>query len=245
MDQQVFQHGPFARAQVDGQQLSLALIVLRRLARAGAAACRVQLDGTEAEDGRCGCLRAAQQRAQPGQQFGKLEGLDHVVVGALVQALHAVLQRIARRQDQHGHGRALDGAAAQAACELQPVDARQADVDHGQVEGFLGQHLQGALGTADPVHGIPRIGQPQLDAAGHHHIVFHKKQTHIKPKKQKPPKGGLQQTGPGRQTTPGPCTMVTRTAKSAPSGLNGCGSWCRRPGRSGFPAAWHAARGHR
>src|SRR5256885_2882254 len=33
VDQQVFQHGPFAWAQVDGQQLSLAFIVLRRLAR--------------------------------------------------------------------------------------------------------------------------------------------------------------------------------------------------------------------
>ena len=46
---------------------------------------------------------AAQQRAHPRQQLLALEGLDEVVVGAGVEALHARLQRVAGGEDQDRH----------------------------------------------------------------------------------------------------------------------------------------------
>jgi hypothetical protein len=138
---------------------------------AGAPVGRVQLDRAEGQGGAGGGLRAAQQRAQARQQLGQLEGLDHVVVGAQVQALHAVVQRVARGEDQHRH--VLAGhLAAQAPRELQAVHVGQADVDDGGVEHLGAQHFLGPLAAADPVDRIAGVGQPQLDAAGHHHVVF-------------------------------------------------------------------------
>ena len=40
------------------------------------------------------------------------------------------------------------------------------------------QHFLGTLAAAHPVHGIAGIGQPQLDAAGHHDVVFDQQQAH-------------------------------------------------------------------
>jgi hypothetical protein len=48
-------------------------------------------------------LAAAQQRLHARQQFGEGEGLDEVVVRALLQALHAVFDLVARGEHQHGH----------------------------------------------------------------------------------------------------------------------------------------------
>ena len=51
----------------------------------------------------------AQQRAQAGQQFLQAEGLGQVVIGAKVQALDAILDRVARTQDDD---RLIEAAAA-------------------------------------------------------------------------------------------------------------------------------------
>jgi hypothetical protein len=64
-------------------------------------------------------------------------------------------------------------SAAQAPGQLQAVHARQADVDDGGVEGFALQDFLGPLGAADPVDRVTGVAEPQLDAAGHHHVVFH------------------------------------------------------------------------
>jgi len=126
-------------------------------------------------------LRATQQGPQSRQQFRQFKGFDHVVVGAQIQTLHPVLQRIARRKDQHWHGRVGHFGAAQQTGEFQSVDARQTDVDDPDIKGLLGQHFLSAFATAHPIDGVARIGQTQLDAAGDHDVIFNKQQAHGEP----------------------------------------------------------------
>ena len=73
---------------------------------------------------------AAQQRAQAREQLLALEGLDQVVVGADVEALHARVQRVARRQHQDRH---VVAVVAQAARDVHAVEAGEPEVQHDQV----------------------------------------------------------------------------------------------------------------
>ena len=69
---------------------------------------------------------AAQQRAHPRAQLLDGERLDEVVVGAGVEALDAVVDRVAR-----GHDEDRDRVAAAA---QRPADVEAADLGHQQVE---------------------------------------------------------------------------------------------------------------
>ena len=72
----------------------------------------------------------AVQRAQAGQQLVDLERLGQVVVGTDVEALHAVGQRVAGGEHQHGGPVAL---AAQPGDHLGTLHARQHPVHHDHV----------------------------------------------------------------------------------------------------------------
>ncbi len=91
---------------------------------------------------------AAQERAQARLQLADVERLDEVVVGAGVETVDAIGDRVARRQDQDRHA---VSAAAHAAADLEPVDAGKPDVEHDAVgcprldrgdrlEALLGEH---------------------------------------------------------------------------------------------------------
>jgi hypothetical protein len=89
------------------------------------------------------------------------------------------LQRIAGGENHHRHGGTGHAGAAQAAGQLQPIHVRQADADDGGTERPGAQHLFGALATAHPIHRTAGVGEPPLDAAGHHGIVFDQQQAHV------------------------------------------------------------------
>jgi len=63
----------------------------------------------------------AQQRAQPGQQFRQTEGLGQIIIRAKVQALDAILDRVARTQDDD---RLIEAAAAPLAQQFESVAVR-------------------------------------------------------------------------------------------------------------------------
>jgi hypothetical protein len=67
---------------------------------------RVAFQVPDHEPGREQVRRAALQRAQPGQQFGEVERLAQVVVGARVQAGHPVLRCVLAADQQHRRGHA-------------------------------------------------------------------------------------------------------------------------------------------
>ena len=75
-------------------------------------------------------LGVAQADAHARQQLGQREGLDDVVVGAQVERLHLGLVLAPRRQDDD---RRRGEERAYAADDLEPVEARQAEVEQDQV----------------------------------------------------------------------------------------------------------------
>ena len=105
------------------------------------------LSGEVADLERGGAARrpAAQQGADPGEQLAALEGLDQVVVGAAVEAVDAVLGLGAGGQHQDRHV----AVGAQAAADLDPVEARQAEVEDDQV----GDEAGGDVERVDAVGG--------------------------------------------------------------------------------------------
>ncbi len=112
---------------------------------------------------------AAQQGAQAGQQLLALEGLDQVVVGAGVQALHARVQRLARGEDEDRHVAAL----AQPPGHLHAVDPGQAQVEHHGVGLEHGGLLQGRLAVAGDAHLVALHAQRAAQHAGDVAVVLH------------------------------------------------------------------------
>ena len=106
---------------------------------------------------------------------------DATVLKAALDAggLAALLHHRAVLGGQHDD---VDRLVAQLAADLlghrQPVHVRQADVDDGRIEALVAQHLFGPFTAADPVDGVPFTSEPQLDAAGHHEVIFHQQQSH-------------------------------------------------------------------
>ena len=73
---------------------------------------------------------AAEQRADPREQLGKVVRLGQVVVGAGIEALDALVRFPARGQHQDGR---RDAFRAQLAAHVEPVDAGQEDVEDDEV----------------------------------------------------------------------------------------------------------------
>lgn len=90
---------------------------------------------------------AAQQRADAGLELVNVEGLDQIVVRARIQPRDAVAGGVARGEDQHRH---RVGGGAQALQHLQPVHARQAEVEHGEREVLVGERVQRARAVLHP-----------------------------------------------------------------------------------------------
>ena len=86
-----------------------------------------------------GRLGAPQQRPQARLELLQRERLDQVVVGAGVQPGDAVVHRVAG--GEHQHRRAV-ARVAQAAADLQAVDAGHRDVEHDRVVAHVGQAVQ-------------------------------------------------------------------------------------------------------
>ena len=82
---------------------------------------------------------AAQQRPQPRLQLAQRERLDQVVVGADVEPLHAVVDRVAR--GKHQNRRAVAGLAHPAG-QLESVEAGHQDVEDDRVGGASREHVE-------------------------------------------------------------------------------------------------------
>ncbi|MCY1442845.1 hypothetical protein D9M71_592330 [compost metagenome] len=82
----------------------------------------------------------------PRRHLARAERLDHVVVGADLQADHAVDLGVARGEEDHRHL----GEAPQPLAGLEAADIRQADVEDDQVEGLALQALQRLAGQCQP-----------------------------------------------------------------------------------------------
>ena len=114
-------------------------------------------------------LRAAQQRAHAGGELRHRERFHHVVVGAEVQAVHAVIHRVARGEHEHRHG-AFRGAKTPQ--YLETVHLRQPDVENHQVEALLRRGKHCLLAARSHVYGMALGLENPPQARSERRVVF-------------------------------------------------------------------------
>ena len=138
-------------------------------------AARVQFQVRDAEHFRLwNVLAATHQGAHAGQQFGKLERLDQVIVGAHVQALDLVSQPATGGEHHH----ALGTIAAQFFQHLPAILARQVDVQNHQFIGVLPGQVQAVDTIGGAVDHVATFVQALLQVVGGFLLVFNHKNTH-------------------------------------------------------------------
>jgi hypothetical protein len=116
-----------------------------------------------------------QQRPQARGQFRERKRLHHVVVGAAVEAGHAIVDGIFRGQHQHRERRFTRTDIAQ---HLESGSAGKHQIqDHGVIVDNLCL-LPGRAAVVQHVHGIPFLLQPALDERGNFPVVFDDEQAH-------------------------------------------------------------------
>ena len=118
---------------------------------------------------RFGRSAAAEQRADPGQHLGERKRLDEIVVGAAVEAGHAILQRVAGGQHEH---RRFDTLASKRRQHLQAVAARQHHVEQDDVEPFRIETEEGALAGVFDDDVVAVAFEAFLEGACHLLLVF-------------------------------------------------------------------------
>jgi len=83
-----------------------------------------EADAAGFQFGRAGLVAATDQRAQACHQFGQLEGLVEVIVGAEVETADAVFEAVAGGQDQHRCAAAAPPQASSLSCKAR-TEARR------------------------------------------------------------------------------------------------------------------------
>ena len=92
--------------------------------------------------------RAAQKRTDPGQQFGKMEWFDEIIVGPEVKAFHPVGHTVARGQKQD---RRMNLGLAKLGDERPAIALRERDIEDDQIH-FPGERIFQALSRHPPPH---------------------------------------------------------------------------------------------
>ena len=117
----------------------------------------------------------AQQGAHAGGQLAEGEGLDQVVVGAVVEPDDAVLDAVPRRQHEDA-GRRLGRAVARAGrrddvtADVKPVGVGQVQVQADHVVGVHAEPVERGPAVAGDVDGVALASQAGRHRAGE--IVF-------------------------------------------------------------------------
>ncbi len=120
-------------------------------------------------------MRAAHQRAQPRGQLVQIDRLDHVVVGAEVQAADAIGHCVARGQHQH---RQRQPGLAHGGQHVEPVLARQPEVEHRGGVGLGAQLAFGSDAVAHPVDLEAELAQAGAQAVTQQRVVFGQQDAH-------------------------------------------------------------------
>ena len=118
---------------------------------------------------------AADQRAQPCQQFAEIVRLDEVIVRAAVEARDARIDRVARGEHQNRHGRPR---RANGAAHGQSAFDRKHHVQNDRVV-VVGRRLEERrLAVRGDVHGVRLLAQPLGQHSRGVRFVFHQQQAH-------------------------------------------------------------------
>jgi hypothetical protein len=118
---------------------------------------------------------ASRERTHARLEFLQREGLGHEIVGAEVEALHALVDAVGRGEDQH---RQRGAARAQLAQHLESVQARQAEIEDQQVEFVRGEGGVRLGAARDLVDGIARSAERAQQAVREDLVVFGDQNAH-------------------------------------------------------------------
>ena len=146
------------------------------LADAQVAADRIEGDVAGLQQGAERALRSAQQRLDAGDDFAHGKRLDQVVVGASVEARHAMLHGVTRRQHQDGKGVAPGAHVLQ---ENEPVAVGQPEIED---DGIVGVDLEGRARIAAAAHRIDGKAGPRQRRAqdlGDANLVLDHQESHV------------------------------------------------------------------
>ena len=113
---------------------------------------------------------AARQRVQASDELAKGERLGEIVVGARIESLDAIVDRVARGEHQHGRAHA---ALAQRATEVEPTASGEHDVENDHVVGA--QHrARSSARECRFAHDLESVfGQSTVDDRGKLRIIFY------------------------------------------------------------------------
>ena len=153
------------------QQLELADRELDRAAAAG----DLPLDEVHLEVARGEADRfdrpssPAQERSRARQHFREGERFHQIVVGAAIEAVHAILERVARGQEEHRCDHALFTERRE---DLEAVAPWQHDVEQHEVERLGVQPEKGSLSGALDGDLVALAFEPLLKCPGHLVLVL-------------------------------------------------------------------------
>ena len=149
------------------------LAAARDLARA-----RVEPDVARGQLGGGIARGAADQGAQPGDQFLGLERLGDIVVGAGIEAGHLVRPAVARGEHQDRGGLAFLAPAVE---HGQPVDLRQAEIEDDRVILLVGAEIEALLAIGGEIHRIARAFQRVAELLPQVRLILDDQQSHVIP----------------------------------------------------------------
>jgi len=115
------------------------------------------------------------QRAQAGQVLVRVEGLAEEIIGPEVEGLDAVFHAVAGGEHKDGHGHAGSPCRTD---DVQAIEARQTEVEHGRIETAITQRRQGRHAIGDPIHREGRAPQGDLQALAQRGVVFNQQDAH-------------------------------------------------------------------
>lgn len=120
--------------------------------------------------------RAAQQRAQAGDQLRQGTGFDQVVIGTEIQPATRFLDAVPRGGHDDAHGGAVTGAKPPA--ELEAIDVGEAEVEHDRVVRAHARPRECPRGVGGHIHRASGVAEVGGCNVGHSRIVFDEQDPH-------------------------------------------------------------------
>ena len=98
-----------------------------------------------------------QQGSDARNELGERERLRDVVVAACAEPRNTVRERVMRSQKQH---RRLDSSRAERPADVAPICVREADVEHEEIRGSLGERVEQLATRSDSSRPEPLFLEP-------------------------------------------------------------------------------------
>src|SRR5471032_1781240 len=165
--QQHFEHGEFTRRHFERLFVVENATIDARQAQAAQRYFRTRYIAMRAA--------AAHHSADPRFEFSRFKGFEHVVVGAAVQALDAVMQFVARGQDNHWR---MTIALAETRQQRHAVNTWQTEIENHEFVAILRERLLRENAVVNHIYGKAGLFKATLNAARDGAVVFDQKDSH-------------------------------------------------------------------